>query len=206
MRGKDTTLYVTGSKHSPAETPDWISELTSSIVVPVPFPGRSFGSLIRNFSLSDVHFSLPSPLADPDDAESKPRISADINVLVALPQEMNLELNVSQVRANADVFYNKKKLGLLDLKKWHKANSSRVAPDKHNGQPLLKVHSIIKNAPLDITDDDVFADVVQALLFGSKPVLLTIKADVDVKVTTALGEVTVQKVPAEGIVPVNRGF
>jgi hypothetical protein len=206
MHGEETTVYVTGSDSPSLDTPKWISDLASSITVPVPLPGRAFGGLIRNFSLSDVHFALPDPLAEPDSPDGQPQISANINVLVALPEEMNFNLDVDKVRAKAKVYYKDRKLGRLDLHKWQNANSTRIEPHGEEKQPTLLVESIVKDAPLEIQDEDVFSEVVQALLFGGRTVLLTIKADVDVKVETALGEMTVRQVPAEGVVPVKRGF
>jgi aspartate/tyrosine/aromatic aminotransferase len=66
------------------------------------------------------------------------------------------------------------------------------------------VQSNINEAPLDITDNNVFTDVVQALLFGDKSVFLKIKALVDVETETALGAFAIRKIPAEGEVPVKR--
>ena len=205
MRGEETTIYVTGSD-SPSNTPKWITDLVSSIIVPVPVPGRSFGSLVRNFSLSDVHFSLPEPSADPDSPEAQPQISAIINVLVAMPEEMNFDLDIDKVRAKAKVYYHDQELGILNLRKWQQANTTRIEPHGKENQPTLLIQSDIKNAPLEITDDAVFTEVVRNLLFGGKQVLLTIKAEVDAKIETALGNFTVREVPAEGMVPVKRGF
>jgi hypothetical protein len=117
---------------------------------------------------------------------------------------MNFNISVGRVRADADVFYKGKKLGKLDLHKWQKANSTRLAPESDDDGPSLLVQSNINDAPLDITDDDVFTDVVQALLFGSKSVFLSIKALVDVETETALGAFAIRKIPAEGQVPVKR--
>ena len=47
-------------------------------------------------------------------------------------------------------------------------------------------------------------DVIQELLFGGKGVLLDIKAHVDVKVQTVLGQLVLKDVPAEGKIPVKR--
>ena len=98
--------------------------------------------------------------------------------------------------------YKGKKLGKLDLHKWQKANSTRLPPDDDG--PSLLVQSNINEAPLDITDNDVFTDVVQALIFGDKSVFLKIKALVDVETETALGAFAIRKIPAEGEVPVKR--
>ena len=202
IHGDETTVYVRGSK-SPADTPEWIGDLISSITVPVPFPGKTFGSLIRNFSLADVHFGLPSPFADPKSPESHPRISATVQAIVGLPQEMNFPISVGRVRATSDVFYHDKKLGNLDLSEWQKANSTRI--EAHGDTPAgLAVDSIVKDAPLNITDDDVFSDVVEALLFGNKPVVLGVKAEVDVETESALGKFVVRDIPAEGKVFVKR--
>ncbi|KAK4977513.1 hypothetical protein LTR66_010658 [Elasticomyces elasticus] len=201
IHGRDTTIYVRGSDSPSAETPKWISELLSDITVPVPFPGHSFGHLIRDFSLADVHFGLPDPFAEPNTPAAQPHISAKVKALVALPEEMNFNISVGRVRADADVFYHGKKLGFLDLRKWQKANSTRVDSQDDEG-PRLAVESVIKDAPLEVTDDDVFTDVVQALVFGGKKVYLSIKADVDVEMETALGQLAVRKIPAEGLVPV----
>ena len=58
--------------------------------------------------------------------------------------------------------------------------------------------SIVKNAPLNITDDDVFAEVLEALLFGTENVALGVKAQVDVETESALGRFVVRDIPAEG--------
>lgn len=203
IHGEDTTIHVRGSDSPSQDTPKWITDIVSDITVPVPFPGHSFGHLIKNFSLADVHFRLPDPFAEPDSAESNPRISANIKALIALPREMDLNISVGRVRALADVFYHGSKLGVLNLDKWQAANSTRVEPKGEDG-PTLLVQSLIDDAPLDITDEDVFTDLLQSLLFGGTRVLLTIKANVDVELETALGQLAVRKIPAQGVVPVKR--
>ncbi len=203
IRGKENTIYVRGSKSHHSDTPRWITDLISDIVVPVPLPGKAMGHLIRNFTLADTHFSLPDPFAAPNAPESEPRISAKVQALVALPEEMNFNLSASRVRAKADVYYKKKKLGKLDLHKWQPANSTRVEATKHEG-PGLMVESLINKAPLNITNEEAFADVLQDMVFGGKGVVMHIKADVDVEVETALGAFVVRRIPAEGEVPVQR--
>lgn len=203
IRGDETTVYVRGSSSSSGNAPDWVTALIQSITVPVPFPGKSFDNLIRNFSLADVHFALPDPFAAPDAPEASPRISATVKALVGLPQEMNFPIDVSRVRADADVYYHKKKLGRLDLNKWQKAKTTRI--EAHGDiEAGLAVESVVKNAPLNITDDEVFTDVVEALIFGGKPVVLGVKADVDVETETALGKFVVREIPAEGKIFVKR--
>ncbi|PSK34506.1 hypothetical protein B9Z65_8832 [Elsinoe australis] len=202
INGKDVTVYVRGSSAPSDRVPKWISDMISDVTVPISVPGHTFGHLIRNFSLTDVHFGLPDPMADEGSPEANPTISAMIKAIVALPEQMGVNLSVQHVRADADVYYKGSKLGKLNLNKWQDANSTRLDSKGTNGTQDLLVQSTIEKAPLEITDDDVFTDVVQALLFGGSRVVLGIKADVDVQLETALGVLTVRKVPAEGRVPV----
>ncbi|KAF2665648.1 hypothetical protein BT63DRAFT_70898 [Microthyrium microscopicum] len=201
MKGHDIMVYVRGSKNPSTNAPKWITDLLSSVTVPVPVPGHTFGSIIHNFTLADVKFDLPDPLAPPDDPDSNPAISATIQTFIALPQEINVDVLVERVRATADVFYKQRKLGELNLRKWQAAKSTPSGHDEDN-RPLILVESDIKQAPLEITDEDVFTDVIQAMLFGSKPIMLLVKAKVDVEIGTTLGVLTVRDIPAEGEVPV----
>ncbi|PNS14021.1 hypothetical protein CAC42_6534 [Sphaceloma murrayae] len=198
ITGKDVTVYVRGASTPSDRVPKWVSDMISEVTVPISVPGHTFGHLIRNFSLADVHFGLPNPMADEGSPEANPTISAVIKAIVALPEQMNFNLSVQHVRADADVYYKGSKLGKLNLNKWQGANSTRL---EGHATDLL-VQSRIEKAPLEITDDDVFTEVVQALLFGGSRIVLGIKADVDVQLETALGVLTVRKVPAEGRVPV----
>ncbi|KAK5138346.1 hypothetical protein LTR08_003407 [Meristemomyces frigidus] len=205
IHGETNTLYVRGSSAPHPHTPHWLTALIADLTVPMPLPGRTFGHLIKNFSLADTHLGLPDPFAAPDTDHSNPRLSARVRALVALPQDLNFNLSVSRVRADADVFYRGAKLGELDLHKWQMANSTRVAASESEGDadgPMLMVECLIKDAPLRITDDEVFADVVRALVFGGRGVVMRIRAVVDVELTTALGGMVVRGVPAEGEVPV----
>ncbi|KAK8086904.1 hypothetical protein PG994_001878 [Apiospora phragmitis] len=201
IQGEPATLYVRGSSRPDGSTPRWVAEILSSITVPVAFPGKSLNGLIRNFSMSDVHFTMPDPFADPDDPASDPTVSGNILVTAGLPSEMNFGINVTKVRATADVYYKSEKLGELDMKKWQDANSTRVEADKHH-EASLEIGSRIKETPLKVTNGTVFGDVVQELLFGQKAIRLAIKAKVDVKVETSLGQMVLKEVPAEGMIPV----
>ncbi|KAI1333981.1 hypothetical protein F5Y15DRAFT_403386 [Xylariaceae sp. FL0016] len=201
MHGEPATLFVRGSSHPDGETPEWIADLLASITIPVPFPGRSLDGLIRNFSLTDVHFTLPDPLADPEDPDANPKVSGNILVTAGVPKEMNFGVNVTKVRATADVLYQSRKMGELNLHKWQKANSTRVEGKVDDG-PTLKIESRILEAPLNITDGNVFSEVVQALLFGTEPIRLDVDALVDVKIETTLGQLIVKDIPAEGKIPV----
>jgi len=204
MNGEPATLFVRGKKESPG-TPPWIGEIASSVTVPVPFPGRQLDGLIRDFSLTDVRFALPDPDAEPGEPDADAAVSGTIVVTARLPSEMNFDINVTEVRATADVLFHDRKLGVLNLDKYQEANSTRIkSPPGH--EATLKVQSRIEDAPLTITDGDVFSDVIQALITGRKTVMLDIQALVDVKVWTVLGELELKKIPAAGTVPVKRPY
>ncbi len=203
IHGLDTTIYVRGSDAPTSTTPTWITDLIKSVVVPLPFPGHGFDDLIKKFALENVHFGLPDPLADPDTPEAQPKISANVKALVGLPEEMNFPIDVARVRADADVFHKGRKLGYLDLRQWQKANSTRLE-GSGNERANLAIESRVKDAPLQITDDDVFTEVIQTLVFGGKGVVLGIEAKVDVETETALGKFVVREIPAQGKVFVKR--
>jgi hypothetical protein len=203
IHGNDTTIFVQGSNPPDSDTPDWITKIISSVTVPVPFPGHTFDGLIRDFSLTDTHFSLPDPWAEPGSAESNPQISANIVVIAGLPKEMNFGINVTGVMATADVFYKGEKLGELNLPDFQPAESERIQSDDGN-EAQLRIKSHMEDVPLNITDTDVFTDVLSALMFDGKKVKLQIKALVDVQVSTVLGELVIKEMPAEGVVPVKR--
>ena len=201
LHGNDTTVFVRGSSTPCPDTPEWIAQMLASVTVPVPFPGRTFDKLIKNFTLTDTHFSLPGPFADPQDSD--PTVSGNIVVIAAIPHEMNFSLNITRVRATANVFYKGKKLGELNLKEWQAADSERVELD--NGEDaVLKIQSKIKDAPINITNDEVLTDVLQEFLLAGRPVMLRIVALVDAEVSTVLGELIIKEVPAEGLIPLKR--
>lgn len=197
IRGNETTIYVRGSDNQPSNTPEWMASLLKGITVPVPFAGHTFDNLIREFSLANVHFNLPSFFAEPGSPESRPSLSAVVKAVVNLPEEMNFPVQVGKVRADAVIYYHGKKLGTLDLHKWQTANSTRIEAEKDKPAGLA-VESIVDNAPLNITEDDVFAEVVEALLFGTERVALGVKASVDVETESALGRLVVRDIPAKG--------
>ncbi|KAL9099107.1 MAG: hypothetical protein Q9163_005348 [Psora crenata] len=197
IRGEKTTVYVRGADAPSVHTPEWITDIMKNIIVPVSFPGKTFGNLIRNFSLTDVHFRLPDPFSAPDSHDSQPRLSAIVKALVDLPKEMDFPVDIAHVRADADVYYRDRKLGQLNLRKWQEAESKRIRAHGEVG-PSLAVSSVVKNAPLNITNDDVFAKVVEALVFGDQKVVFGIKASVDVETETVLGKFVLRDIPAEG--------
>ena len=203
IRGREATIFVRGSDAPSMDTPTWMTDLLSDMTVPVQFPGKTFGHLIKNFSMADVHFSLPDLEAEPDSPEAQPRISANIQALIALPKEMNFNIDVNQVRSKADIFYKHQKLGYLDLQRWQNATST-PATHTDDDAPALMVQSRIEKAPITITDEDVFGEVLRALMTSEHALKMDVKADVDVALKTALGEFVVRHIPAEGVVPVDR--
>jgi len=204
MKGLETTIYVRGSDAPSPDTPAWIVDLLRSVTVPLPFTGHALDNLVKNFTMSDTHFSLPDPFAEPDSPDSQPTVSALVKVLIALPDEMNFQVDVPKVRALADVFYKEEKFGVLNISKWQDANSTIV--DDKDGSSALLVEFAMKDAPLEVTDDGLLAEVIQAMLFGSKGVELRVAATVDAKVSTGLGRFAVRGIPAEGTVPVKSMF
>jgi hypothetical protein len=209
LHGEAASFFVRGRGLD--GTPGWIADIMSRVTIPVAFPGREFDNLVRNFSLADLEFVLPDPFTNPDDPnDGKALVSGTLEVVAALPREMNFEANVTSVRASADLFYEGKKLGELQLDRWQPARSTRIEPDpRHKGgdaEALLRVTSHVKDVPLDITDGEVFADVMSRLLFGDGDgdVVLGIKATVDGTVQTALGDLVIKGIPTKGSIPVKR--
>lgn len=200
MHGKNTTVYVRGGKQ--LSVPGWVGNILSSISVPIPFPGHSLDSSIKNFSFEDVDFTLPSPFAEPGSPDANPKVSGTILVTATVPSEMNFEVNVTNVRATSNVFYHKEKFGELNVDEWQPANSTMVDNKDHGSE--LMVQSQMVDVPLNITDSDVFSKVVQEVLFGNDHLILNVEASVDVMVDTVLGQLVLKGVPAEGKIPVKR--
>ncbi|KAL7923011.1 hypothetical protein ACQKWADRAFT_290963 [Trichoderma austrokoningii] len=201
MNGEDAQVYVRGQNSDESDVPEWIRSFLSSITVPISFPGSSFDDAIRNLSLTDVDFKLPSPFADPNDPDSKARVSGTIQVLAVLPSELNVDISVNSLRASGNIFYEGKKFGELNVQQWQKANSTKM---NEGGQAELEITSRITNVPLDITDSDVFSDVMGQLLLGDEDLLLDVESLVDIKVSTVLGDLVLRDVPAKGKIPVKQ--
>ncbi|UKZ80494.1 hypothetical protein TrVFT333_008255 [Trichoderma virens FT-333] len=203
MHGEDAQIFVRGQDSDKSDIPEWIRSFLSSVTVPISFPGQSFNDAIRNLSLTDVDFKLPSPFADPSDPDSKARVSGTVEILAELPSELNVDIGVNSLRASGDLYYKGKKFGELNVEHWQKANSSKTV-DPEDEKSLLQITSRITNVPLDITDGDVFSDVMGELLLGDKDILLDVEARVDIKVSTVLGDLVLRDVPAKGKIPVKQ--
>ncbi|GIC91202.1 uncharacterized protein Aud_007644 [Aspergillus udagawae] len=204
MNGRPTTVYIRGADNPSLETPPWLADILKGVTVPMPFTGHALDNLVKNYTMSDVHLSLPDPFAEPDSDESQPRISALVKVLIALPEQINLHVDIPHVRANADVFYHGKELGVVNLPKWQPANASYIK-DTDGSQALL-VNFAMKDAPLRVTDEDVLTEILQSLIFEGKPVDLRVVAAVDAEVVTKLGQFAVRGIPAKGAVQVKPPF
>ncbi|KAJ9610018.1 hypothetical protein H2200_006348 [Cladophialophora chaetospira] len=189
LAGRETTVYIRGAEQD-VNTPDWIGKILRDTMLPFSMPGHPFDNLIKNFTLADVHFSLPDPMAG-----SNPKLSAVVQVLVGMPAEMNVNLDVNKVKADGHVFYKGELLGKLDLSKWQPANATKLDRD-------LLMQSIVKDAPLQIQNDSLFSEVVQAMVFGHGAAL-GVQVKVDVDTTTALGEFVLRQIPAKGEIFIN---
>lgn len=200
MNGQKTTVYVRGAQKPPVGTPSWVVDLLKSVTVPFHFTGHALDNMIKNFTMSDMHFSLPDPFADPDSPAASPSVSAQVSVTIGLPKQLNLTVDIPRVRANANVFYQGNELGVLELRKWQPANSTRVMQD--DGLPALFVKFAMEDVPLRVTNGDVLTKIIQALVFQGKTVQLHVAATVDAEVATGLGAVAVRGIPAGGDVDV----
>ncbi|PHH65118.1 hypothetical protein CDD81_3249 [Ophiocordyceps australis] len=199
LHGDRARVFLRGEAPPGSHLPDWLTTMLESLTVPFELPGGSFNNLLRNFSLTDVDFKLPSPFADPQAPEGKPRVSGTARALAVLPGGVNIRVGVDSLRATGDLIYHKKKFGELNIEEWQKANSTMSSK---GDEALVSIMSRVNNAPIDITDNDVFADILQKLLFGGDDILLDVKASVDVKVQTTLGKLVLKDIPAEGKIPV----
>lgn len=202
IQGLQTMIFIRGADAPSPDTPRWIVELMKSVTVPLPVTGHAFDNLIKNFSMTDVHFSFPDPLAKPGTPDTQPKISTLVKALIGLPKQMNFAVDIPRVRANASVHYKGKELGFLDLSKWQTTNTTRV--NDIDGGPALLVGFNVQNAPLQVADEDTFTQVVQDLIFGGEAITLRVTALVDAEVRTALGQFVIREIPAEGGVTVKR--
>ncbi|KKZ65172.1 hypothetical protein EMCG_08992 [[Emmonsia] crescens] len=209
IRGLESKIYIHGGKSPSSDLPNWIEGFLSNVTVPVTFAGRALGHLVRNFSMADVHFSLPEPFAEPDTPKAQPRVSALVKAVIGLPKEMNFPLNISQVRSTAYIYYQGKELGYIDIKKWQNATATRIEDGSPPSAALL-LQFDIKKAPLQVTNEDTVTDVIQALILERKPIPLYVKAKVDAQTNTALGQFIIRDIPASGNItvkpPASGGF
>lgn len=200
LKGENATVYIRGKKET-SEVPDWLGDIFESVTVPITLPGQSFDDFIRNLTLTDVDFKFPSPFAGPNDPAGKPRVSGVVEVLAILPQGFNVDVSVDSLRSIGDLIYKGEKFGVLNLRKWTSAKSQKI--NDQGNEDLLKITSKVVDAPIDITNNGVFSDLMSEMLFGGDEILLDVHAKVDAKVGTVLGPLTLKQVPANGQIPVN---
>ena len=203
IRGTETPIYLSGGDQNSSNKPEWLGDILRNLTVPVPLTSHGFGHLVKRFSMTSVAFSLPEPFAEPGTPESKPKVSSLIKVAIGLPPQMNFPVNISRVRALADVYYRGEELGQLDLRKWQRARTAKneTAPPS---APELLVEFDMDKAPLDVTNEDAFADVVQHLIFTGEDVPLEVHAQVDAEADTPMGQFTLQNIPASGQIHLKR--
>lgn len=197
IQGTGTVVYVRGADSPSPNAPAWMVDLMKNVTASIPLSGRSFGHLVKNFTMTDVHVSLPDPFAAPDTPEAQPRISSLVKTLIDLPEEMNFPVNISGIRTSADIAYKGNNFGYLELEEWQTANTSLVEDHSRNSTDLL-VEFDMENVPIEITDADTFAEVMQALVFGGESIRLEVTAKVDAETDTALGTLVLREIPAEG--------
>ena len=196
LHGQDTVVYVSGSGAQLGDdTPAWLIDFLESITVPIPFPGHALDNVINSFGLKDVDIDLPSPIAEPGSPDSFPRLSATIEASIAIPDGMDMSLDISGLRAMANVSYHAENFGILDLHRWIPAESEILDKDGHH---VLRVQGKVKNAPLNVTDYDVFQDLVSQILFGPGKTHLGIAGDADLDVSTGLGGFIIRNIPVQG--------
>ncbi|RKF57721.1 putative pre-rrna processing protein [Erysiphe neolycopersici] len=201
VHGNDVNVFIRGSNSPSQSIPDWISEILSKIKIPLTIPSHQYHGLIRNFTISDINFSLPDLFAEPDSDEASPRLSGHLEAIADIPKEINFNVSVTQARASVDVLYKEEKFGELDLYEWQKVKCELIKEPMNPGASL-RIKSNVNNAPLRITNEGIFTHIIAALLFRKETVLFQLMAMVDVQISTILGKFLIQDLPAETTVPI----
>lgn len=182
LAGNDTTVFVSG--HS-TEDRSWLQELLSHVHIPIQIAGNQNEQLARDIELSDVKMNLPSFFG----GGGKPKISGKIRGIIDIPSDIKVDVQVDSVHVLADLLYKGKKFAYLESPGWAPASS------RFPKQEELLVEVTLKDAPVTITNQDVFSSVVSQLLGGN--VLVDVLGTGDVKVITSLGKLEAHKLPIE---------
>ncbi|KAI6248210.1 hypothetical protein HI914_03505 [Erysiphe necator] len=201
VHGNNFTVMIQGFESSAQGIPNWISEILSTVKVPLTIPGHQYHGLIRNFTISDINFSLPDFLAEPESEKASPKLSGHLEAIADIPKEINFNMSVSQARAAVDVLYKGAKFGELDLHEWQKVDCELIKEENYT-VTSLKIKSDVNNAPLRIINDSIFTDIIAALLFRRETVLFKLIALVDVQVSTVLGKFLIEDLPANTTLPI----
>ncbi|KAF3924313.1 hypothetical protein ABW21_db0207889 [Orbilia brochopaga] len=206
VRGHTATAYIRGlpSDDNDSGVPAWLEEFLTSVTIPVPFPGgNAFKDIVKSFSLNDVDFHFPEPSADPDAPDLPPIISATVQAIIRLPQEVNALLDVSKILANADILYHGRKLGEFHVPNWAPARTIQ-----HHDQHELEIIARVERVPLNVTDAEVLSEVVQKIYFGGGggvKLQAVGTADVNVKLAS-LGAFIIRGIPAQGDIVIKGGM
>lgn len=198
LHGDSSTVYVSGNDHQDnSEAPKWLSAFLKNVTVPAPFPGHEFDNLVESIGLSRVKFKSPDKDAKPGTPEAAPRLSAVVDATVTLPKEMKFPIDVQSLKARANLSYHGEKFGEMHMTDWQPATSHITDEGK------LAVRAEIFQAPLDITNYEIFRMVVQRLLWGGgRGLILGVDGIADVKMDTTLGDFAVRGIPAKGDVTI----
>lgn len=204
LQGKGSRLYLRAAEAANPGIPAWLASLLGKTMIPIDVPGQPMDDLIRNFSLTDVSFKLPSPFDDPNDPRNKPRVSGTMRVEAALPAQLKANISVDGIAADGNLSFQQRKFGELRLQHWQQANSTVLPGRGSHEKDVIVISSRVVDAPLDITDSAVFAALVQSLLLGGDGIILDVDALVDAQLAMVLGKIVLKGVPAHGRVPVER--
>ncbi|KAK9463164.1 uncharacterized protein V1516DRAFT_672137 [Lipomyces oligophaga] len=188
IAGESVTLYVRGrpAQYIP-NFPPWIADMLSNIAIPVPVPARESdgtGQLLKSYGLTRVKMNRG--------ADGVPRLSALVNAIVALPSELEFEIEINNLRGISDMIYEGHKFGVLEIAEWAAATSF------YTPEGYIQVVAEITDVPIDITDQLIFRQIMQQMFFGD--VNIDIVGTIDVMLDTPVGYFVVNQIPASGTV------
>ena len=186
LTGNSTTVIVSGAARSFDGKLSWIQDLFQHINVPITIPGNKNDQLARDIELLDLKFNLPSIIGG---GSSKPKISGRIRGTIDIPKEINVAVKVKSVHVLADLIYKGKKFAYIESPGWSPATSDFPKPGE------MQVQVVLKDAPVTITNQDVFSTIISQLFGGN--VLVDVAGDADIRVSTGLGELEAHKLPIE---------
>jgi len=194
---QNTTVFISG-RHQTGSFPSWITDLLSSINVPVPIPHlkANTSDLISAIHVSEMKVSLPPPWAPPGTPHQEPKISGVIEAIIRPPKEgANVAINVTAVKGDIYLFDEGKKFGRVLVPEWSPATTVRKS----------KIHVIARVAevPIEVLDPIVFQRVMGKVLQGRGVVEIGVDGTVDAKVSVLVGDFVVRGIPVQGVVEVN---
>ncbi|KAI5778198.1 hypothetical protein EDC01DRAFT_622872 [Geopyxis carbonaria] len=192
LLGDPAMVYVTGDAlPMDGDSPTWLAKLLHGITFPVLITGHPMDNMIRSFDLSQVSLKLPPPTAHPDSPEALPYMNATVEVLVTVPDQINISFSITRLRVRTVISYKKKPFGWFDSKRW-----IEVKTTLYGG--TLGAKGTLRDLPINITNYDVFESVVQELILGNEKPYLEISGNADVDTTTGLGNYVIRDIPISG--------